>query len=66
VWPGQNGWAYESNYGSGLRVVDVSSVAKDPTGGAFAEVAFFDRPVTDLSTGQTVGRQTGRSGLKFE
>ncbi|KAJ7820612.1 hypothetical protein B0H13DRAFT_2241869 [Mycena leptocephala] len=37
-----NGWAYESNYGSGLRVVDVSSVAKDPTGGAFKEVAFFD------------------------
>ncbi|KAJ7511681.1 hypothetical protein B0H11DRAFT_1952599 [Mycena galericulata] len=37
-----NGWAYESNYGSGLRVVDVSSVAKDPTGGEFTEVAFFD------------------------
>ncbi|KAJ7064325.1 hypothetical protein C8F01DRAFT_1130993 [Mycena amicta] len=37
-----NGWAYESNYGSGLRVVDVSSVAQDPTGGAFKEVAFFD------------------------
>ncbi|KAF7341025.1 hypothetical protein MSAN_02088200 [Mycena sanguinolenta] len=37
-----NGWAYESNYGSGLRVVDVSSVAADPTGGAFEEVAFFD------------------------
>ncbi|KAJ7146546.1 hypothetical protein C8R44DRAFT_600217 [Mycena epipterygia] len=37
-----NGWAYESNYGSGLRIVDVSSVAKDPTGGAFTEVAFFD------------------------
>ncbi|KAJ6541524.1 hypothetical protein B0H19DRAFT_959067 [Mycena capillaripes] len=37
-----NGWAYESNYGSGLRIVDVSSVAKDPTGGAFEEVAFFD------------------------
>ncbi|KAJ7210131.1 hypothetical protein GGX14DRAFT_363806 [Mycena pura] len=37
-----NGWAYESNYGSGLRVVDVSSVAADPTGGAFKEVAFFD------------------------
>ncbi|KAJ7360766.1 hypothetical protein DFH08DRAFT_842251 [Mycena albidolilacea] len=37
-----NGWAYESNYGSGLRIVDVSSVAKDPTGGAFSEVAFFD------------------------
>jgi len=39
---GKNGWAYESNYVSGLRVVDVSSVAKDPMGGAFAEVVFFD------------------------
>ncbi|KAJ7157447.1 hypothetical protein C8R46DRAFT_909562 [Mycena filopes] len=37
-----NGWAYESNYGSGLRIVDVSSVAEDPTGGGFSEVAFFD------------------------
>ncbi|KAJ7718245.1 hypothetical protein B0H16DRAFT_1609493 [Mycena metata] len=37
-----NGWAYEANYGSGLRVVDVSSVARDPTGGSFSEVAFFD------------------------
>ncbi|KAK7063478.1 hypothetical protein R3P38DRAFT_2818700 [Favolaschia claudopus] len=37
-----NGWAYESNYGSGLRIVDVSSVAQDPTGGSFKEVAFFD------------------------
>jgi hypothetical protein len=34
--------AYESNYGSGLRVVDVSSVTRDPTGGSFEEVAFFD------------------------
>ncbi|KAF7314051.1 hypothetical protein HMN09_00563900 [Mycena chlorophos] len=37
-----NGLAYESNYGSGLRVVDVSSVVDDPTGGSFKEVAFFD------------------------
>lgn len=38
----QEGLAYESNYGSGLRVVDVSSVTTDPTGGHFKEVAFFD------------------------
>ncbi|KAJ7617840.1 hypothetical protein FB45DRAFT_981248 [Roridomyces roridus] len=46
-----NGWAYESNYGSGLRVVDVSSVAKDPTGGAFTEVAFFDVHPEDDAVG---------------
>ncbi|EIN06800.1 hypothetical protein PUNSTDRAFT_72471 [Punctularia strigosozonata HHB-11173 SS5] len=37
-----DGLAYESNYGSGLRVIDVSSVAADPTGAGFKEVAFFD------------------------
>ncbi|KAJ7236095.1 hypothetical protein B0H12DRAFT_1204547 [Mycena haematopus] len=46
-----NGWAYESNYGSGLRIVDVSSVAKDPTGGAFEEVAFFDVHPEDDAVG---------------
>jgi hypothetical protein len=38
----REGLAYESNYKSGLRVVDVSSVAADPTGTGFREVAFFD------------------------
>ncbi|KAJ7045276.1 hypothetical protein C8F04DRAFT_1068307 [Mycena alexandri] len=48
-----NGWAYESNYGSGLRIVDVSSVANDPTGGSFSEVAFFDvHPEDDDEGGQ--------------
>ncbi|KAJ7439980.1 hypothetical protein FB451DRAFT_1344170 [Mycena latifolia] len=48
-----NGWAYESNYGNCLRVVDVSSVAKDPTGGAFIEVAFFDaHPEDDAAGGE--------------
>ncbi|KAJ7166336.1 hypothetical protein C8R43DRAFT_1085899 [Mycena crocata] len=36
------GLAYESNYNSGLRVVNVSSVVEDPTGAGFYEVAFFD------------------------
>jgi hypothetical protein len=40
--PPQEGLAYESNYKSGLRVVDVSSVTTDPTGAGFHEVAFFD------------------------
>ncbi|KAJ6554218.1 hypothetical protein B0H19DRAFT_1377188 [Mycena capillaripes] len=37
-----NGLAYESNYNSGLRIVNVSSVAEDPTGAGFFEAAFFD------------------------
>jgi len=31
-----------SNYGAGIRVLDVSSVPSDPTGGSVEEVAFFD------------------------
>jgi hypothetical protein len=34
--------AYQSNYGSGLRVLDVSGVPDDPTGGNIEEAAFFD------------------------
>jgi len=37
-----NGLVYESNYKSGLRMVNVSSVAEDPTGAGFSEIAFFD------------------------
>ncbi|KAL4804063.1 hypothetical protein BDV18DRAFT_143747 [Aspergillus unguis] len=36
------GLSYQSNYGSGLRVVDVSSVFDDPTGAGFKEVGSFD------------------------
>ncbi|KAG5951552.1 hypothetical protein E4U58_001133 [Claviceps cyperi] len=31
-----------SNYASGLRVVDASSVPQDPTGAGMRELAFFD------------------------
>ncbi|KAK6068766.1 hypothetical protein SCUP234_11029 [Seiridium cupressi] len=37
-----NGYAYQSNYGTGLRVLDISSIPDDPTGGGVKEVAFFD------------------------
>ncbi|KAI7155268.1 hypothetical protein KC349_g7103 [Hortaea werneckii] len=37
-----DGLAYHSNYGSGLRIRDVSGIAKDPSGGNIEEVAFFD------------------------
>jgi choice-of-anchor B domain-containing protein len=36
------GLTYQANYGSGLRIVDVSGVERDPTGGNFEEVGFFD------------------------
>ncbi|EGS22392.1 uncharacterized protein CTHT_0019230 [Thermochaetoides thermophila DSM 1495] len=36
------GLTYQANYASGLRIVDVSGVEIDPTGGNFEEVGFFD------------------------
>lgn len=43
---------YQSNYGAGLRVYDVSSVPKDPTGDGVCEIAFFDvYPEDDLLPG---------------
>lgn len=36
------GLAYQSNYGSGLRIVDVSSLSEDNTGEGMKEVGFFD------------------------
>ncbi|KAF2755478.1 hypothetical protein EJ05DRAFT_512987 [Pseudovirgaria hyperparasitica] len=35
-------YAYQSNYGSGFRILDVSSIPADPTGAGVKEVAFFD------------------------
>lgn len=37
-----NGKAYQSHYGAGLRILDVSSIPSDPTGKGVKEVAFFD------------------------
>lgn len=37
-----NGLSFQSNFGAGLRVLDVSSVPHDPTGKGIKEVAFFD------------------------
>lgn len=37
-----NNLAYQSHYGAGLRVLDVSSVPKDPSGKGVCEVGFFD------------------------
>lgn len=40
VW--NDGLSWQSNYGAGLRVLDVSSIPSDPTGGSVEEIAFFD------------------------
>ncbi|KAH6693479.1 hypothetical protein F5X68DRAFT_247759 [Plectosphaerella plurivora] len=37
-----DGFAYQSNYGSGLRILDVTSLPQDPTGARVREVGFFD------------------------
>lgn len=34
--------SYQSNYASGLRIVDISSVTKKPDGSGVKEVGFFD------------------------
>ncbi|KAK3181525.1 hypothetical protein K4F52_007235 [Lecanicillium sp. MT-2017a] len=37
-----DGIAYQSNYMSGLRVIDVNSLENDPTGAGIEEIAYFD------------------------
>ena len=37
-----DGYSFQSNYGAGFRVLDVSSIPDDPTGKGVKEVAFFD------------------------
>lgn len=37
-----NGLNYQSSYGAGVRVFDVSSIPRDPTGKSVCEAAFFD------------------------
>lgn len=47
-----DGLSYQSNYGAGLRVLDVSSIPSDPTGAGVCEAAFFDiYPEDDGKTG---------------
>ncbi|ORY19042.1 hypothetical protein BCR34DRAFT_260833 [Clohesyomyces aquaticus] len=47
-----DGFAMQSNYGTGFRVLDVRSIPDDPTGKGVKEVAFFDiYPEDDAETG---------------
>ncbi|KAK1750438.1 hypothetical protein QBC47DRAFT_309836 [Echria macrotheca] len=38
----RDGFSYQSMYGLGISIIDLRSVAEDPTGGGIKEVAFFD------------------------
>jgi hypothetical protein len=50
-----DGLAYQSNYGIGLTVLDVSGIPDDPTGGNVEEVAWFDiYPEDDAEPNQGV------------
>lgn len=49
-----DGLTYQSNYGSGLRIVDVSSVFDDPSGADFKQSGFFDCHPEDDSIGGSV------------
>ncbi|PSN71312.1 hypothetical protein BS50DRAFT_518295 [Corynespora cassiicola Philippines] len=37
-----DGLAYQSNYQAGLRILDVSSIPRDPSGKSVKEIAYFD------------------------
>ncbi|KAI5778428.1 hypothetical protein EDC01DRAFT_674257 [Geopyxis carbonaria] len=37
-----NGKAFQSHYGAGLRILDVSSIPDDPTGSSVEQLGFFD------------------------
>lgn len=48
------GLVYQANYGSGLRVLDVSGIPADPTGGNVEETGFFDCHPEDDEEGGVV------------
>jgi hypothetical protein len=35
-------YSYQSNYGDGLSILDISSIPEDPTGAGVKEVGWFD------------------------
>lgn len=48
-----DGLSYQANYGSGLRIVNVTSINEDDTGSLFEEAGFFDvRPEDDEVGGE--------------
>ncbi|KAF2854084.1 hypothetical protein T440DRAFT_496275 [Plenodomus tracheiphilus IPT5] len=64
-----DGYSYQSNYGVGLTVLDISSITHDPTGDSICEAGFFDiHPEDDeLEGGGTVaflGSWSSYAGFK--
>jgi choice-of-anchor B domain-containing protein len=49
-----NSVTYQSNYGSGLRVVDLRSIPSDPSGKSVQEIGFFDIYPEDDAKGGTI------------
>ncbi|KAK0609600.1 hypothetical protein B0T17DRAFT_658868 [Bombardia bombarda] len=49
-----DGFTYQSNYGSGLRVLDLRSLPTTPTGASVTEAAFFDVYPEDDAQGGVV------------
>ncbi|KFA49962.1 hypothetical protein S40293_01205 [Stachybotrys chartarum IBT 40293] len=57
VW---GNYIYQSNYGAGVRVYDISSVPQDPTGNSVCEVAYFDTyPEDDATPGNGIAQFVG-------
>jgi choice-of-anchor B domain-containing protein len=48
-----DGLSYQANYGSGLRIVNVTTINEDDTGALFEEAAFFDIHPEDDEVGGT-------------
>ncbi|KAK5096262.1 hypothetical protein LTR24_002668 [Lithohypha guttulata] len=47
-----DGLSYQANYGSGLRIIDVSGLPQDPTGANIEQTGFFDcHPEDDATNG---------------
>ncbi|CAN8102650.1 unnamed protein product [Discula destructiva] len=58
-----DGFAYQSNYGGGLHVLDVTSLEADPTGAGVSLAAFFDiYPEDDALPGRGVVDYVGTWG----
>lgn len=58
-----DGLSYQSSYGAGVRVYDVSSIPADPTGNSVWEVAYFDiHPEDDAEPGGGTVEFAGSSG----
>ncbi|KAL9941540.1 hypothetical protein D7B24_005199 [Verticillium nonalfalfae] len=56
----RDGLNFQSNYGAGVRVYDVSSVPEDPTGDSVCEVAFLDiYPEDDNEPGGGIVQYSG-------